>query len=242
MTDTTPRIEVTIAAPADTVWNALRDKETLRNWHGWDFDGLEEEIDVIYFTAFTEDAEARTLDVQGGDLFEVTPHGPGAKVTLTRAPHGSNPEWEQYYDDITESWTTFLHQLKFALERHPGEARRTIFLGGEGDRAGSPIDELALADITGRPAGTAYDADLLGEPVRGMVWYRSEHQLGLTVDAWGDGLLVIRHGGPSAPKPNGATMAVLTTYGLDDTAYEALRERWTPWWTKRYPTPDQPPT
>lgn len=233
---TTPRIEVTIAAPVETVWESLRDKDKIRHWHGWDFDGLDAEIDVIYLQSFTEDAEAHTLDVQGGDLFEVTPHGSGAKVTLTRAPHGSDPEWEKYYDDITEGWTFMMQQLKFALERHPGEPRRTIFLGGDSDQAGSPIDELALTKIATQPAGTSYDADLLGEQVTGTVSYRSEHQLGLTVDAWGDGLLILSHVGPSDVKPNGAAMAVLTTYSVGDPAYEALKERWTPWWTKRYPS------
>ena len=56
--DTTPQIEVTIAAPVDAVWDALRDKEKIRHWHGWDFEGLAEEIDLIYFTDVEEDAGA----------------------------------------------------------------------------------------------------------------------------------------------------------------------------------------
>jgi hypothetical protein len=39
------------------------------------------------------------------------------------------------------------------------------------------------------------------------------------VDGWGDGLLVVAPG-----------MAVLTTYGLDDTAVKELRTRWEQWW------------
>ena len=30
----TLHIEVTIASPPDAVWHALRDKDTIRQWHG----------------------------------------------------------------------------------------------------------------------------------------------------------------------------------------------------------------
>jgi hypothetical protein len=55
------------------------------------------------------------------------------------------------------------------------------------------------------------------------MWFRSEHQLGLTVDAWGDGLLVV------SAAPSGGS-AVLMTYDLDARELEALRERWTASW------------
>jgi len=64
--DTRPRIEVTIAAPADVVWDALRDKDKIRHWHGWDYDGLDGEIDLIFFTETLQDASARTLRLHGG--------------------------------------------------------------------------------------------------------------------------------------------------------------------------------
>ncbi len=55
------------------------------------------------------------------------------------------------------------------------------------------------------------------------MWFCSEHQLGLTVDAWGDGLLAVS----TAP---GGGSAVLTTYGLDAAELAALRERWVAAW------------
>ena len=63
-----------------------------------------------------------------------------------------------------EGWITFMQQLRFALERHPGEERRTIH------RSGSP----------------GHAADLAGD-----VWFRSDSQLGVTVRDWNDGLLVV---------------------------------------------------
>jgi len=225
-----PRIEVTVAAPADAVWDALRDKEKIRHWHGWDYDGpsgLDGEIDEIYFTEFTEDASARRLELGNGDVFQVEPDGAGAKVTLTRAPLGANPDWDAYYDDITEGWTTFLHQLRFALEREPGE-RRTVFLSGHTTATGPVADELGLAGVR-----SPYAVNLVGEDVTGEVWFRSEHQLGVTVDGWG--LLIVAYTAPSEAKPKGSAMAVLSTYGLDDAVYADLETRWRDWWTPRYP-------
>ncbi|HET6293122.1 MAG TPA: SRPBCC domain-containing protein [Kribbella sp.] len=241
MTEETPRIEVTVAAPVETVWAALRDKEKIRHWHGWEYEGteggLDQEIDLIFFTAFTEDADALTLELQGGDRFVVEPADGGSKITLTRAPHGDDPEWDAYYDDITEGWTTFIQQLRFALEHHPDEPRRTLFYSGAGDRSTGPAEQLGLAGLA---EGTQYGVELVGEQATGRVWFRSEHQVGVTVDGWGDGLLILSHVGVSEQKPRGATMAVLTLYGVDDAARESIDKRWSDWWSMRYPSLEEP--
>jgi uncharacterized protein YndB with AHSA1/START domain len=225
MNPDTPRIEVTVAAPVDVVWNALRDREKIRHWHGWDYEGSEQEIDLIYYTEQTEDAQAHTLEVQGGDRFELRPDGDGTRITLTRAAPGSDPEWDAYYDDITQGWITFLQQLKFLIERRPDAPRRTLFFAAE--QAGHIIDDLGLREVAGQPAGTPFAASLAGEDFKGEVWFTSEHQLGVTVDTWGQaGLLIV------ASKPDGKAMAVLSTYGLDDDRYESLNARWTAWWAE----------
>lgn len=230
MTDSAPRIEVTVASEVDTVWHALRDKETIRQWHGWDYDGLDDEIEVVYFSGVEEDAAAHTLTLQGGDVIRVAADGAdGSRVTLTRAPRGSNPEWDAYYTEITEGWITFLHQLRFALERRPDTPRRTL------DFAGNNESGLDVAAELGLPPGPTVDTELVGERVKGEVWFRSEHQLGVTVDAWGDGLLVVCGVGSTEDKPEGTALAILSTYGLDDAALAELRSRWTPWWTEHFP-------
>jgi uncharacterized protein YndB with AHSA1/START domain len=232
-----PRIEVTVAAPVKVVWDALRDKEKIRHWHGWEYEGteggLDQEIDQIYFTGFTEDAAARTLELEGGDRFVVEPVEGGSRITLTRAAYGDNPEWDAYYDDITEGWITFVHQLRFALEHHPDEPRRTLFYSGEGDNG--PAQLLGIPEL---PSGTQYTRELVGEPASGRVWFRSEHQVGLTVDGWGDGLLVLSHVAPSEQKPKGAAMAVLTLYDVDDAARDAIDKRWRDWWSPRFESTD----
>ncbi|TWD82298.1 hypothetical protein FB561_3428 [Kribbella amoyensis] len=236
MSEETPRIEVTVAAPVEAVWQALRDKEKIRHWHGWEYDGpeggLEQEIDLIYFSDFSEDPGAHVLQLQGekgGDRFEVEAVEGGSRVRLTRAPHSDDPEWDAYYDDITEGWTTFLQQLRFALEAHPGEARRTLFYSGTAGESAA-----AALGITA-PVGAPYALDLAGEKATGRVWFRSEHQVGVTVDGWGNGLLVLSHTAPGEQKPAGAEMAVLTLYGVPDDERATIDERWRTWWTPRFP-------
>ena len=220
-----PRIEVTIAAPVDAVWHALRDKNTIRHWHGWEFDGLDHEIDVIYFNHVTEDPTTRTLSVQEGDEIRLEPDGDGTRVTLTRAPQGVNPDWDAYYDDITEGWLVFMHQLRFAIERQPGNPRRTVFLNSHNKTGRNLAEDLGLS---------REPVNLVGEEVKTEPWYHAEHQLGVTVNTWGNGLLVVSSCPPTEAKPDGVAMAVLSTYGLTDDQLAELTTRWQSWWTDRY--------
>jgi hypothetical protein len=212
------------------VWRALREPAQIRHWHGWDDPGLDAEIQLIYLDEdkITVSEADRVLEVQGGDRFELTDLGDATRVRLTRAPRGSNPEWDAYYDDITEGWITFVQQLRFALERHAGEPRRTLFFSGIPRALNAPpITELKPADAP--------------SPITGGEWFRSERQVGYTVDEWGDGLLVLGDAPPSPSKPDGGAMTVLSTYGLDEDAFEALRSAWTAWWLERF-EPDPAPT
>jgi uncharacterized protein YndB with AHSA1/START domain len=227
MTDDTPHIEVTVSAPVDDVWTALRDRNTIRHWFGWEYEGLDDEIDLIYFKQMTEDVETRTLSVQDGDVIRLEPDGDRTRVTLTRPPKGVNPDWDAYYDEITEGWITFLQQLRFAVERKPGVPRRTVFLNSHNKSGRSLAEDLGLP------------GNLTLEDTKTELWYRAEHQLGVTVDAWGGGLLVVASTGPTEAKPEGVAMAILSTYGLSDAQLAELTSRWQQWWTERYgPLPE----
>src|SRR5688572_3649988 len=109
--------EVLIDADPEEVWHALRDRAQIRRWHGWHADSLDEEIEIIYFSKVTEDGHTLTL---GTDTFTVIAKDGRTLLRMVRAPKGENPEWDAYYEDINEGWTTFMQQLRFALERHPG--------------------------------------------------------------------------------------------------------------------------
>lgn len=231
-------LEVTIAAPVDAVWRALREPARVRRWHGWDAEGNDDEIELIYFTDTQECSAEHKVQLNGGDTFTLHSQGDRTLVRLVRAPIGANPEWDAYYEDINEGWLTFMQQLRFALERHPDEERRTVYLSGASTGAGDPRQELDVQDIAAGPAGGRYDDTIAGERVGGELWFGSAHQLGLTVDEWGDGLLVVGATPETADRPHGGAIGVLTTYGLEDAMFTDLAARWNEWWQLRYPSED----
>jgi hypothetical protein len=226
------RIEVTLPAPFEVVWRWFRDPELIRQWHGWHYDeggGLEGEIQFIFLEGTEADEAARTLHI-GNHLFTFEAQGSEATVVrVTRSAPAGREEWtDAYYSDVEEGWLSFLHQLRFALARHPDDERETLFLSGEptDTDGGSPLAGLELSE----PAGGPYRSPVGPEELSGEVWFRSAHQLGLTVDAWGPGLLIAARSA-TAPADHGSAMAILTTYGLDPAQQDALAERWTTWWS-----------
>jgi uncharacterized protein YndB with AHSA1/START domain len=148
-------VEVTVAAPAQEVWRALRERDQLRRWHGWEYEELEEEIASIFIEDVTESEDRLALDTHGGGRFELEPRGQSTIVRITRAAPAGSEGWDGIYDEINEGWLTFVQQLRFYLERHPGEERRTVLIERE----------VPLPD--------------------GESWFRSEHQAGVLLDDYG---------------------------------------------------------
>lgn len=90
MTESQPVIEVAVAAAPSVVWQALRDPELIRRWHGWDYAGLADEIREIYFDDVTEDAAACTLALNGADTFSLHEHEGTTLVRITRPPRSGD--------------------------------------------------------------------------------------------------------------------------------------------------------
>jgi hypothetical protein len=105
-------------------------------------------------------------------------------------------------------------------EVHPGEDRRTIFLMAPGPENGLPT-LLSTPPVE------------LGEP-----WFEAAHQRGVVLPSLGPGLLITASKQPVEGEegPMGAdTMAIITTYGLNDAAFDEQRKAWTIWWRTVYP-------
>lgn len=217
--------EAFIDADVETVWHALRDKDQIRRWHGWIVDELDAEIDLIYFTGVME--SGHTLTLGDGSSFTLTDHNGRTLLRLTRAPKGDNPEWDAYYEDINEGWTTFIQQLRFAVERHPGADRQTVYL--QHDPGDGKVQQI-FGLVEGLEPGAGYAiAAPSGEQLKGEVWFRSANQVGLTVSGWGDGLLVAGSVPVSQSHPDGGDMMVLTSYATGAVPEPA----WRTWWTAR---------
>ncbi|GAA1506799.1 hypothetical protein GCM10009677_44140 [Sphaerisporangium rubeum] len=227
-----PVIEVTIAAPAPVVWQALRDPALIRRWHGWDFDGLDEEVESIYVTDVAADDTAHVLAIQGGDRFSLHPAPDGTLVRLSRVPIGADPEWDTYYNEITAGWYTFLQQLKFAVERHDLAPRRTLILEGTLEQPGILVDALGLHTVAALEPGAPYKAETPAGRLTGEVWATCPGQLLLTAEELGDGLAAFVQQEHTSYRPEGGVLVLLTTYGMDDDAFAALESRWASWWER----------
>ena len=227
-------VEVTVPAPADVVWAALRDPQQIKQWFGWDADTLKDEIDFIFVTHAEADEAARTVTFVGvPDRYEVEARGETSLVRVVRsAPAGT--DWSDVFDGMIEGWISFTWQLAFALARHGLQPRRTIFFSGppRADRLGRSLLGLDAAPAAGEPWAGPIGPDVSA----GEVWFTARHQMGVTVEAWGDGLLVVVDQPPTGEKPRGSTMLTLTTYGLSDAAFTELQARWQAWWDPRFET------
>jgi hypothetical protein len=224
------RVRVVVAAPAERVFAWLTEPPLIARWFGWEHDSLDGEIEMIFVDGASRSPSKLRLETNGGGLFLLRETAAGTVVELRR-PAEDAPA-DAPWDAIDEGWTTFVQQLRLGLERHPDEERRALELGGKLLDADAPGTwaALGLADVAGLEVGARYAATTpFGEELAGEVWFRSPHQLGLTVDAWGDGLLVAAQRPADDERPFGGVQLVLTSYGLDDQAFAGWFERWTHW-------------
>lgn len=226
MSDSESRVlvEVTIAAPLDTVWAAVRDPEQISNWFGWDADTLDDEIAMIFGKPDVVDEREHRLkfgEWEGiADGFELSARGDETLLRVVR--FGAPPtDWDEVYSDVREGWVTFVHQLRLWIEEHHGERRRTVYLSGPTPEGTTLSKLLELDGFEGSsaalPSGTA---DV-------SVWHRSGFQLGLRVPDWGNGMLVVMDMPADEKRPTRGSL-VLTTFGLDDP--DAFEKQWTDWW------------
>ena len=235
-------VEVTIAAPADAVWDAIRDPAKIYNWFGWDAASLKDEIDYIFTTHAKRDEARKVLVFEGvPDRFELVDQGGQTLLRVVRTV-AETDSWDGGYEDMIEGWISFVAQLKLAMDQHGLAARRTIYLDGSAKPGGrSPLAALGLEGLAETPPGQPVSVALpTGERIEGMSWHRTPWQWGLTVPQWGDGrgdgLLIVTDKSRTDSSPDGRGMVVLTAYGLSDEAFAELEGRWAAWWGERFGT------
>jgi hypothetical protein len=232
-------VELLIAAPIETVWHALRDPKEIARWFGWQYPTLVEEIDMI-FSDFEVDEATHTLkSAHFPDRCVLDAFGPDCTIVrMIRSAPSTDKSWQGIYDDALVDWLGFFEQMRFFLIRHHGGVdRRTLYLNGRAATADVPLpaEALGCTRLAMVPIGQRYSVKTaMGDTIEGEVWFRSAHQIGLTVDGYGDGLLLVTTRPRTAKSPHGNGSACITTYGLDDAAFAGLHKRWTDWWRSRY--------
>jgi uncharacterized protein YndB with AHSA1/START domain len=202
------RVEVVVRAPHVEVWRALTEPDQVRRWFGWDYAGLDDEVELMFVVNARHEPPGRILMFEGEDQSAIEVEADGAH-TIVRAVYPASleeAETDDGYDQIEEGWRAFLLQLRDYLERHPGKRRRTIRLTSEA----KPIAVLA-----------AVSAEVEGESRRA-----SPHLSVTTTDSYGRGLVVVDSSEPLDSAGTGRVNLTITTYGLDDVQFARLRERW----------------
>jgi hypothetical protein len=202
------RVEVVIRTPRIEVWRALTEPDQVRRWFGWDYAGLDEEIELMFVANAKHEAPDRILMFEGEDESAIEVEADGAH-TIVRAVYPASlddVELDDAYDQVEEGWRGFLLQLRDYLERHPGKRRRTIRLTSEA----KPI--AVLAAVAGEVAGESRRA--------------SPHLSVTTTTSYGQGLVVVDSSEPLDSADTGRVNVTITTYGLDSEQFARLRERW----------------
>ena len=148
------RVEVTVDAPRDVVWRELTESERIRHWFGWEYDGLEEEIKVI-FSEHAKLLPPDRIEMSMDGLIELEARGSRTLIRVTKPGDLDALEWKDVYGDIEEGWITFFNQLRHRIARHPASTRRTMF---------RPSERRTLPDLPGEP------------------WHESRFQRGADVD------------------------------------------------------------
>src|ERR671915_491765 len=64
------RVEVVVRAPHVEVWRALTEPDQVRRWFGWDYAGLDEEIELMFVANAKHEPPGRILMFEGDDQFE----------------------------------------------------------------------------------------------------------------------------------------------------------------------------
>jgi uncharacterized protein YndB with AHSA1/START domain len=195
-------VEVPIDAARDVVWEAVTQPRVIAQWFGWDYDGLDAEIQHI----FVDEATLRSPERMGwadGSYLEIT--GDDDTATARAVREGAPPADPDAYDAIEEGWKAFLTQLWFLIERRPVGKRRTLYLAGE---------------TTGRQVLELVDGD----------WTRVSTRVAWALDR--DGHLVVASAHLPLDSPDAAAMQVIvSTFGLDDDAFATCRDDWTKRWS-----------
>jgi len=194
-------VEVPIRAGRDAVWAAATQPALLRQWFGWDYDGLDAEIKHIFVDEARLTAPER-MSWADGSFFEVT--GDDERSVVRAVREGPVPDYPDVFDAIEEGWRSFLVQLRHLLEEQPEGRRRTLYLTGE---------------TTGRQVLELVDGD----------WKRVGARVAWVVDQ--GGVLVVASANEPLDAPEAAGMqVVVSTFGLDDDAFATCRDDWAKRW------------
>ena len=196
-------VEISVAVGRDEVWDTVTQPPVIRQWFGWDYDGLDSEIKHIFVDQATFLAPER-MGWADGSYLEVVGDDKRSTVRAVRGePPARHPE---RYDPIEEGWKTFLVQLRHLLEESPTGLRRTLHLTGTAP--GRRALELATGD-----------------------WTRVGTRVAWIVNA--DRSLVVVSAQRPLDNPDADRIEVIvSTFGVDKATFATYRSTWSERWAQ----------
>lgn len=256
---------IEIDAPPEAVWRAITDAEEITRWYvpearvdlreggtyrvswGEGMDG-ESEIAVI------EPGRRLRLEHRpmpgspemptGPIVEEYTIESADGRTVLRLVTSGipNSEDWDWFYEGTKRGWTIFLMGLRHYLERHAGTPRDQIAVM---QGLAAPFEE-AWETLVG-PAGLGFE-----EPIEGAEpgdRYRARTAFGrelegevllvdppfralITVENLDEALLGVAF---EQMGPSNILYLSLSTFGLESSEVEPMRERWTAWAAETFP-------
>ncbi|MEV1329067.1 SRPBCC domain-containing protein [Micromonospora costi] len=193
-------LEIAVDAPVERVWSALSEPAEIRRWFGWEYEGLDDEIQEIFLDRAERFPPGR-LALADGSALLLAADGTRTLVQLVVPGDGDDG-----FNVIVEGWRAFLEQLRFLLERRPAGPRRTVYL-----------------------TGAATGGQLLAALPPGSSSWHDSRYLRMVVDGAGH-LLAALAERPLASAEVSPVSLTVTSYGLDDAAAAQLRDEWGAHW------------
>jgi uncharacterized protein YndB with AHSA1/START domain len=247
--DRTIELTVDIDATLDEVWQALTTGEGIARWFapyaavtpgeggsvsvGW----VPNELWSQPITVWEPRRRMQTaseMPAKDGRMvrlavdYYVEAHGGRVRVRLVHSGFDDS-SWDDYIDGLDAGWSYFLVNLKHALERHRGVARRQEsarfrvtardgdehpVLGSKGLRVTPPASQLR--------AGDACRLSLGGGEVDARVLVRHPRRtIAFLVPAWNDALLFVEREGLKETHHVGVWLSL---YGVPEATATALRQ------------------
>jgi uncharacterized protein YndB with AHSA1/START domain len=161
------RDEIRVEAPADVVYRAWSDPETIAAWFVGRMDGRMEPGETVTWRWADEDPGMRQRVLladaphrlvtemelpRGVSVLEVVieQEGGHSVVRLVQSGFGEGPEWDDEFEGMLSGWMMALGVLKLFLERYPGRTRREILVLGD-----APFDQEGVVELQRSDEGLA---------------------------------------------------------------------------------------
>lgn len=250
-TDRVIDLTIDIDATLEEVWQALTTGEGIARWFaphaavtpgeggsvsvGWDPKEMWSQPITVWepmrrmqTASEMPSADGRMMRLAVDYYLEV--HGGRVRVRLVHSGFDDGESWDGYIDGLDAGWTFFLFNLKHALERHRGVARRQLsarfrttardggdhpVFGAKGLRVRPPIGGLRPGDACHLSLGGP-EVEAVGATVAVR---HAPRTIAFVVPAWNDALIFVEREGMQEAHQLGVWLSL---YGVPETTAASL--------------------